>query len=294
MAISTIEFIDRFSSLLHLESTAYHFTHYLALDAPPDKTEGCAALRRDLRDWRVSMCGWMYHVVDTHDLERELVAVALAYMDRYLSTCAPAITRRDLHRLVGMASLYIAVKVYGHQGRSLELASLARLSRGLFTEKHILTVEKSMLGVLQWRMHPPTPLSYLVLLVQLLPRGACAPFSRDVLFTRICFLLESSLAVPHFFGERPSDVAVAACFEVMEYPRGPNVPRWSCRAHFRHCVGAVAGIRCDSAAVLRCREGMKAVYAHALRQISDGQTREEHNIPSPVASRERALRSITP
>ena len=91
-------------------------------------------------DWRSKICEWSYQVLDHFDYDREIVAVSLNYLDRYL--CRRPVNKRTF-QLVAMTTLYMACKIYDHN--KLRMSSLIELSRGYFTEEHIAAMEMSVL-----------------------------------------------------------------------------------------------------------------------------------------------------
>lgn len=292
--VLTIELIDRFQALLHLESTAYNFSNYISTPNPMQHEDGHSRLCKDKRQWRrIKIIGWMYNVIDTHLLDRELVCIAMSYMDRYLSKHLLASHSQDAHQLVGMTSLFMAIKIFRNQGKCAAVASFAKLSKGLFSENDLLNMEQSILDTLQWRMHPPTPQTYLELLINFLPPSACLPFTRRALFERIKFLLELSVTVPFFFCKKPSSIAVATFMAVMENEEGPNVRKQTYRSHFRYCARSIAGIYCDSQEVVECRNAMKVVHKNALHQMDDEVMNEKECTVTPVAS-EKELHVVAP
>lgn len=289
--VSTLELIDRFQCLLELEcSTAYHLTDYLA---PPSGSHDNES--KGKKRWRTQVIGWMYQVVDHHLLDRELVYVAMSYLDRYLSKLSWSEASEGA-QLVGATSLYMAIKIlHRNEGKCATVASFAALSKDLFTADDMLGMEKSILDALEWRMHPPTPLSYLQLLITLLPHGASRPLTRRALFERIKFLVEVSATVPFFFAKRPSNVAVAAFLAVLEHGTDEsNGKRQPYISHFRHCLRSFAGIYCDSGEAVECVEAMRVVHENALGQMNDEVMNERESAGcSPVATKRR-LRVVTP
>ena len=283
--VSTIELVDRFQALLHLETT-YRFNNYLLSTNPKHKRNG--QFYKDKRYWRTKTCGWMYHVVDTHHLDRELVCIAMHYMDMYLSKKKHICDNAHAFQLVGMTSLYMAIKIFRTQGKCATVSSFVKLSKDVFTENDFLKMEKSILDTLRWHMHPPTPQAYLDLLIIFLPRNACLPYTRRALLERIKFLLELSVTVQFFYRKKPSSVAVAAFIEVMQHEQEPNVSKQSYREHFLHCVRSIAGINVYSDEVVGCLDAFKVVHKNALRQMN------ERECPASPASSGRKLRAVTP
>ena len=94
-------------------------------------------------DWRSKICEWSYQVIDHLDYDREIVAVALHYLDRYL--CWRSADKRTF-QLVSMTCLHMACKLYSPRRQQLSMASLIQLSRGYFTEEQIFATERSILA----------------------------------------------------------------------------------------------------------------------------------------------------
>jgi hypothetical protein len=178
----------------------------------------------------------------------------------------------------------MANKIHRKDGKGFAVVFFVDLSEELFTEDEIMNMEVRMLNSLQWRMHPPTPQSYVDLLIIILHRDACSPFTRRAFFERINFLLELSTTLEFFRERKPSSIAVAAFIEVMEHEETPNVPKQSFRTHFKLYVRSIAGIDSDSIDVVECRDAMKVVHKFALRHTRDKRMKEKERIGSPVAS----------
>lgn len=272
--VASLELIDRFRALQVLESTTYASTN-------------CTSFSRLSNANRLlwnEVCCCMYQFVDTHQIDRELVYIALNYMGRHLAR-NPIIehSSRNLH-LIGMTSLFLANKIYRRDGKGFAVTNFVDFSKELFTEEEILRREECILNSLQWRVHPPTPHSYLDLLIILLHRRACSRSTRRALFGRINFLLELSTTLEFFGKRKPSSIAVAAFIEVMEHEQEPNIPKQFFRTHFQLLVRSIAGINCDSKEVVECRDAMKVVHKFALRHIQERETTRKERIKSPVAS----------
>jgi len=91
-------------------------------------------------DWRSKICEWSYQVIDHFDYDREIVAVSLSYLDRYL--CKRPVNNRTF-QLVAMTTLYMACKLY--EPNKMQVSYLLELCRGYFTEEHIYAMERSIL-----------------------------------------------------------------------------------------------------------------------------------------------------
>ena len=90
--------------------------------------------------WREKICEWCYQVVDHFEFNREIVSIAMSYLDRYLMT--RQVTKK-IFQLAAMTCLYLAIKLY--ESRRLRISSLIELSRGYFSPEHINAMEESIL-----------------------------------------------------------------------------------------------------------------------------------------------------
>ena len=278
MSMSTVEMMDRFRILHEQAVSTYRFSNYLSpsyqLDSFNNNHKSTAFNDKHARnlsqlktDWRDKLCAWMYQIVDDHELDRELIEVSLNYMDRYLSK--QHINDSYEFQLVGMTSLYLAIKVFRHMGKGASISGFVMLSQGLYSSQDFETMEYSILEVLDWRMHPPTTLAFLDLLIMILPRGACSSLTRIALYERIKFLLELCVTVPFFFTKNPAHVAIAAFIDVMQHKDKPNIPEVKYQEHFCKFVYSVCGIDCKSDEVVECSKAMTIVHRNAWHDLKE-------------------------
>ena len=118
------------------------------------------------------------------------------------------------------------------------------------------------------RKHPPTPLQYLELMVILLPKGA-STYSRRALFERIKFILEISHTVPFFFRKMPSNVAAAACIEVLSFHCRPSSVMEHKVDRFIQRLRSVGKIDTSSDELHRLRADFRTIYGRNLYQMND-------------------------
>ena len=90
--------------------------------------------------WREKICEWAYQVIDHFDFNREVVAISLSYLDRFLCTRE---VNKKVFQLAAMTSLYMAIKLY--EPSTLRMSSFIELSRGYFTVEHIISMEETLL-----------------------------------------------------------------------------------------------------------------------------------------------------
>ena len=93
-------------------------------------------------DWRSNICEWSYQVIDHLDYDREIVAVSMHYLDRYL---AKRTVDKRTFQLVALTTLHLATKLYSPRNQQLSIHLLRNLSRGYFDEEHITAMEQSIL-----------------------------------------------------------------------------------------------------------------------------------------------------
>jgi Cyclin len=90
--------------------------------------------------WREKICEWCYQVVDHFDYNRQVVAIALNYLDRYLALRP---VNRKIFQLAAMTSLFLAIKL--NETRMLSLSAFLSLSRGYFQAEHVQKMEQAIL-----------------------------------------------------------------------------------------------------------------------------------------------------
>ena len=156
----------------------------------------CQATQKDAEgspeEWRRKICQWSYRVVDNFQFDRSIVSVAMNILDRFLSayqvpsdidgpcccvSCKRSIDSRTF-QLSSMTSLYIAIKTSPetatveemNRRRCFKISTFAELSRGLFTAEDIAVMEQTILSTLTWLVNPPTPMTFVPYLLNLLPQ----------------------------------------------------------------------------------------------------------------------------
>ena len=118
---------------------------------------------------RYNIVDWCYRMIDFCNLNRETVAIAMNFVDRFIVTKQGQSYRinNTLYQLVAVTALYTAVKI--HEVQSIDLQSLSNVSKGIYSLKQIEEVEREIVDALQWRMNPPTAMSFVRGLVELIP-----------------------------------------------------------------------------------------------------------------------------
>lgn len=161
----------------------------------------------DLRDWRRQMVEWSFTVVDAVGLDRTNVTIAFSFLDRYLSLrSAIAPMGRDIVQLMSIACLYLAVKTF-EPGRRLPVGEVIKLCGGLYDVKTIETAELHIADTLDWRLCPPTTVTFAGYLTQLVP---VSQIQRQRIHRLCREVMDASLADSFYVPHKPSNVAVCS------------------------------------------------------------------------------------
>jgi len=163
-------------------------------------------------------CGIAHHynanlVADHFDLTRDLVYIALHYMDRVCAASDTAELLRDKNRfqLLAMASLCLAIKLHGGMDthapgvESSIVETILHLGRGHFSAKELKAMEVDTLQHLQWRLNPPTPQTLACYLLELFPVEEKSKISDIAAYT-----IELSVHDYYLIPYKPSVLALAA------------------------------------------------------------------------------------
>ena len=257
-------------------------------------------------DWRSKIVEWAYQVIDHLDYDREIVAVALHYLDRYL--CRRSVDKRTF-QLVSMTCLHTACKIYSLRRQQLSMASLMQLSRGYFTEDQIFATERSILAYvhgdstrsdlsqrydfranfiythiihiihycvapficsdLGWYMHPPTPLTFAKHFVLLLDPNACSSQVWHDMMEVAKFLTELAVTEYPFAPLKPSSVGLAALMTSMEEVSDEDLTM-DAKEAFAANVCQLAHIDPTSPEVMDCRIRLRQIYVRIGASAQDG------------------------
>ena len=166
-------------AVLQQQDRSYSCQDYLGQtsiteDTDPLKGAVTAALEHDIDiDCREKMIEWCYRVCDCRifPCEREMVAIAVSYLDRYVMKLHQSSLSggcdRPTFKLAAVTSFYLATKVMSCM--QIRIESLVDLGRGSFNGDDILQMEHQILHLLEWRMNPPTVQSFIRQMWTMLP-----------------------------------------------------------------------------------------------------------------------------
>lgn len=168
-------------------------------------------------------CEWMYDICDHFKLNREVVAIAIFYVDRYFTVAnsseLPVPTRQ--FQLVSLTSLFMAIKVHGEKGYQEEteedestefnLSFCASISRNQFTPQEIECCEHSLLQVLDWHVNPVVPAHFIDALMNYLSLTSAHPETIFSIYECSKHLAELAVPVAALSMEQKPSVIAFAC-----------------------------------------------------------------------------------
>jgi lipoyl(octanoyl) transferase len=165
-------------------------------------------ISESFRFWRQQMFDWACMVVDSFGMDREIVAVSFALLDRYVANETASSTQeiaRDDFQLYSMTCLYLAIKILEPYPRKIGVEALVDMSRGFYTEEDISVTEREILSSLSWHVNPPTALAFTRLLWTLFPNQV----SSSTLMTSTT-LTEIAVSDSFFIAHKASLVGLAS------------------------------------------------------------------------------------
>lgn len=293
------EIPDLFKVMRHQEDTIYTCPDYLSEEfqhkqakeisnnpnlffpsgmSSTSSTSSCTGINEV---WREKICEWCYQVVDHFDFNRQVVAIALNYLDRYLALRP---VNRKIFQLAAMTCLFIAIKM--NESKVLSLSAFLSLSRGYFQAEHVLAMEHAILRALSWKVNPPTPIVQAKYLLFILPKFVQR--KAEILeITR--FLTEISVCDYFFVPHKPSTIALAALFTAYDIV-GTDVITDDARQYFVNQTYELTGLDCSTKEIEDCIVRMKHSFQQSGFTLStfavplQDKSRSGHGGASPVST----------
>lgn len=207
-------------AMRHQEETAYavaedFLNHQYQQHDPATAPIPTGPLNVDA-ECRSKMASWCYQVVDFCKFRRESVEIAMNFLDRYLMTPAGVSAKvdRKIYQLAAMTSLYTAVKI--HEPEAMDPKLVSNLSRGTYSPDQVETMEASILCALQWRVNPPTALSFVRLYLDLIPSDMIDESTRQTVYEITKYQTELSVNEYDMVGVRSSTIALCSLLNSLE------------------------------------------------------------------------------
>jgi hypothetical protein len=170
---------------------------------------------------REQIVEWSFRVVDYFRIDREVVALSLSYLDRFLAIC---LCDRRTFKLAATTTLHLAVKLL-YPCKLAELGILSDLSRGEFDMHDVSRMEAHILHTLKWNLHPPTSIAFATIFLDYIFSSfpvALTSADMDDMYDVSSFFCELAVCDYFFVTVPASSIALAAVLNSLEGMFGPD------------------------------------------------------------------------
>ncbi|XP_071686710.1 G2/mitotic-specific cyclin S13-7-like [Rutidosis leptorrhynchoides] len=187
-AVEYVEDIYKFYKLVENESKVHDYMH-----KQPEINDKMRAILID----------WLIEVHNKFELTNEALYLTINIVDRFLA--AETVARREL-QCVGMSAMLIASKY--EEIWAPEVSDFVQISDRAYEHRHVLVMEKRILGRLEWNLTVPTPYVFLTRFIK-----AAAVVPHDMIMENMVYFY-AELGMMHYEMIRfcPSMVAAAAVY----------------------------------------------------------------------------------
>jgi len=180
---------------------------------------------------------WCTSLMKINQYPKDTAAIAIDYLDRYVATSQgkEALFNRRLYQLVALGCVYCAIKIHGE--RPLAPAVVAKLSNGERSRDDVEKMELKILHALQWRMNPPTAMSFVRshLDCALVHVDKIDALTRQAILELCQLQIDASLSRYEFVAEKRSILGLAALLNAASslYENDPIFSELECFIHQR-------------------------------------------------------------
>ncbi len=212
MNTSVEQTLETIHAMRRQEEIAYSVSDYLsclpetnaAHDAPVDAT--C----------RHVMAKWCNEIADFCEYKRETVAIALNCLDRFMTSPSghEVLLDRNQYQLAAMTALYSSVKV--HEQEAMDPRLVSNLSRGVHSAEAVEAMESKMLNAIQWRINPPTAMSFMRSMIDLIPDHLMNSCEKETIADITKFQIELAVNEYKFCTVNASSISFACALNAME------------------------------------------------------------------------------
>eukprot|EP00531_Pseudo-nitzschia_arenysensis_P002637 CAMPEP_0116144378 /NCGR_PEP_ID=MMETSP0329-20121206/15975_1 /TAXON_ID=697910 /ORGANISM="Pseudo-nitzschia arenysensis, Strain B593" /LENGTH=294 /DNA_ID=CAMNT_0003639807 /DNA_START=44 /DNA_END=928 /DNA_ORIENTATION=+ len=212
MNTSVEQTLDTVHAMRRQEELAYSVSDYLsclpetnaALETPVDAT--C----------RHVMAKWCNEIADFCDYKRETVAIAMNCLDRFMASPSgyEVLLDRNQYQLAAMTALYSSVKI--HEQEAMDPRLVSTLSRGAHSAEAVEAMESKMLNAIQWRINPPTAMSFVRSMIDLIPDHLMNSCEKETVADITKFQIELAVNEYKFCTVNASSIAYACALNAME------------------------------------------------------------------------------
>lgn len=205
-------------AMRHQEEVGYTKRDFLHQQEDEDETRPhCCPIHLDIDiDCRFRMCKWCYQICKFCKYDRETVEIAMSYLDRFVSTefGAAALHDRNIYQLASMTTIYTAIKI--HEREALSPRVVSQLSRGIYTAAQIEEMEAIILAALEWRMNPPSAMSFVQEFLKLLPQDVLSERARETVLELTAIQAELSVSDYAFIETPASTIAYCSFMNALD------------------------------------------------------------------------------
>ena len=213
MNTSVEQTLETIHAMRRQEELAYSVSDYLsslpqqtnsALDTPVDAS--CRNL----------MAKWCNEIADFCKYKKETVAIAMNCLDRFMASPSgyEILMDRNKYQLAAMTALYSSVKV--HEQEAMDPKLVSTLSRGVHSAQAVEAMESKMLNAIQWRVNPPTAMSFVRSMMDLIPDHLMHSSDKDAVTDIARIQVETIVNEYDFCTVKTSSIAFACALNAME------------------------------------------------------------------------------
>lgn len=230
------EFRVQLEAMLELEDSAYNLhdcrnyrdKYGNEKAAQCESKVGVGACR--IESWRKTACQWSYDVCDKLKFQRELVAITMSYVDRYMllsEDVDSSLLCERAFRVLALTSLYIAIKV--HRPEFIPIACYTSLYKDI-NEPDIENMEMKIGFMLNWRLHPPTAVSFVRLILRIVSSEMVKDIPKELkdnITLQACFITELASSDHFFVTQKSSHVGLASILlSIEQYCTPTEAKEW--------------------------------------------------------------------
>lgn len=223
MAMVSQETTGAYNCTDYLSMTAWQQTVYELMKKPEHEFSSRHPVGNSRIDeyCREQIVEWSFRVVDYFRIDREVVAMSLSFLDRFLASCR---CDRSSFKLAATTTLHLAVKLL-YPCKLADLGILSDLSRGEFDMSDVSEMETHILRSLCWRLHPPTSVAFVSFLLDYFfatTKSSLSMGDYDDIYHVASFFSELAVCDYFFVPMKSSSVALASILNALEGMFGPD------------------------------------------------------------------------
>lgn len=144
-----VDLAERIDALLSQEESFYKTEDYLApehqneLEQEDHSRASSSSSSSGINEcWRNRIVEWAYQVCDHFDLSREVVSIAMNFLDRFL---AKKSVDKHVFQLAAITCFHVAGKLMLEPGGKITMETMIELSRGYFSVEDMKRMELELL-----------------------------------------------------------------------------------------------------------------------------------------------------